>query len=206
MTTQARKDREKENRKEQILEAAIAIMSENGVRGLNIDRVAERTELAKGTVYLYFKSKEEILATLSVRARQGILKAFEKINQSHKDPIEKLVDIAAANHNFYKKNALLHDLVLLFESDNTLTETNEMYDVSQRITSLVSSIVQEAQRTGDLNPALDPVALTFCLWGMSMGMIQLLKVRGALIKDRLGMTEKKLVANMLEIFANGMRA
>lgn len=205
MTTQARKDREKENRREQILAAAVTIMSENGVRGLNIDRVAERTELAKGTIYLYFKSKEEILATLSVRARQSILKEFQKINDSSKDPIEKLVDIASANHNFYKKNPLLHDLMLLFESDNTLTETDEMYQSSQAITNLVASIVKEAQDNGDLNSALDPLALTFCLWGMSMGMIQLIKVRGELIKNRLALSEKKLVANMLEIFANGMR-
>ena len=129
MSTKDRKLIEKENRRESILSAAESVMTTYGIHGLNIDLIANETQLAKGTIYLYFKSKEEILSVLSIKARKLLYKEFQKIEKSDISPIEKIKDLVKANYQFYKKSPLYYDLVSLYEVNNTLTETEEMHAV-----------------------------------------------------------------------------
>ena len=64
MTTKERRAREKLARRQAILAAAKAVFAEKALSATTIDEIAERAELAKGTIYLYFKSKEEMYTAL----------------------------------------------------------------------------------------------------------------------------------------------
>lgn len=64
MTTRARREREKEERRQSILQAAREVFLQKGFYNATVDSVAERAEVSKGTVYLYFESKETLLAHL----------------------------------------------------------------------------------------------------------------------------------------------
>jgi AcrR family transcriptional regulator len=64
VSTRARREREKEKRRQSILQAAREVFFENGFHRATVDAVAKRAEVSKGTVYLYFVSKETILAHL----------------------------------------------------------------------------------------------------------------------------------------------
>ena len=122
MSTKERKLKEKENRKEFILSAAFSIMEKYGIYGLNLDLIAKETDLAKGTIYLYFKSKEEIISTLSLKARLMLLNEFKKIADKNFSPIDELKQIIIENYLFYKKSALNYNLVSLYEVNNNLIE------------------------------------------------------------------------------------
>ena len=56
-----------EERKQQILEAAIAVFARLGFRSARMDDVAEQAGLSKGALYLYYKSKDAIIAALLQR-------------------------------------------------------------------------------------------------------------------------------------------
>ena len=103
MSTTERKNIEKENRRQVILDAAVTVMQLHGLHGLSIDLIAHETNLAKGTIYLYFKSKEEILSILTIRARTLLIKDFQKIIKNKESRIEKLKSILKSNYLFYKK-------------------------------------------------------------------------------------------------------
>ncbi|MBW3619146.1 MAG: TetR/AcrR family transcriptional regulator [Actinobacteria bacterium] len=55
------------DRREELLDAAEGVVEDEGVAGLTIDRVAARAGVAKGTVYLYFASKEQLVGALKAR-------------------------------------------------------------------------------------------------------------------------------------------
>jgi TetR/AcrR family transcriptional regulator len=205
MSTKSRKEREKENRREDILKAAEAIMSVNGLHGLSIDLIAQETELAKGTIYLYFKSKEEILSILTIKARKSLLIEFQEFEQKEENPIEKLKAIVKANYSLYKKNPLYYDLLSLYEANNKLKETDEMYQTSDDLTKMVANIAIKAQEQGLMNPNINPLHFTMILWGMSVGMLQLMKVRGAIMKDKMDIVEEDLLNTYIEIFENGIK-
>lgn len=205
MNTKERKLREKENRKELILNAAEKVMSENGLYGLSIEAIAEETQLAKGTIYLYFKSKEEILSSLTIKARNKLFLEFELIEKQNTTSYEKLIQMIKMNYNFYKKFPLYYDLVSLYEANHKAVETEEMYKSSQNITNLVHRVAQEAQSEGFLNLSINTLNLTMSLWGMTVGMLQLLKVRGTFLKENHAITEDELIETYISIFSKGIK-
>jgi AcrR family transcriptional regulator len=56
-----RRKREKEVRRDLAIDAAIAIYEEEGYHSITMEKIAERSELSRAALYLYFKNKEEIL-------------------------------------------------------------------------------------------------------------------------------------------------
>ncbi len=56
----SRKEREREFKKQEILDAAVKIFAQKGFKATTLDEIAEKSEFGKGTLYNYFSSKEEI--------------------------------------------------------------------------------------------------------------------------------------------------
>lgn len=83
-TKRAYTDEAKQQREERIIAAAEALLMERGYHAINMDEVARAAGLAKGTVYLYFRAKEELL--LAVFERQAIL-WFNEIEQRLARPL-----------------------------------------------------------------------------------------------------------------------
>jgi TetR/AcrR family transcriptional regulator len=205
MNTQTRREQEKENRRQAILDAAEKIMSEKGIQGLNMDLVAHETMLAKGTLYLYFKNKEEILAALTLKSRIMLLTEMQTVTQKQELPIEQLKEIIFTNYYFYKKQSLYYDLVSLYEVNNQLIETPELQDASSQITHFVVSIVKNAQADGSVKPDLDPYLFTATMWGMSIGILHLIKVHGKYLEENQHISELDLLKSYVDVFENGMK-
>ena len=72
-----RRRREKEARRQAILEAARVVLDARGYRQLTMDHVAQAAALSKGTLYLYFASKEELCAALAARNAGALQPRFE---------------------------------------------------------------------------------------------------------------------------------
>lgn len=205
MSTKDRKLLEKENRRESILSAAETIMSKHGIHGLSIDLIANETQLAKGTIYLYFKSKEEIMSILSVKARKLLFKEFQKIQKKNISNIEKIMELVHTNYSFYKKKPMYYDLVSLYEVNNTLTETEEMHESGQEIADLIIDMATKAQNDGTLNPNINPLHFSFCLWGMTVGVFQLIKVRGTIMNEKMSISEEDLLNTFMQTLENGIK-
>ncbi len=77
MTTAQRRAREKARRQQEILEAAREVFFEKGIHRATMDDVAAQAEISKGTVYLYFQSKESILAHLLLEGLSILLSQLE---------------------------------------------------------------------------------------------------------------------------------
>ena len=70
-----------EERKDQILDAASEVFAEKGVYETRMDDIVEKSGLSKGTLYWYFKSKDEI-----------VLNIFERIFSREFEELENMVD------------------------------------------------------------------------------------------------------------------
>lgn len=205
MEIKERKQKEKRERYNAILEASEKIMQAHGLYGLNMDLVARETQLAKGTLYLYFKNKEEILAALSLKSRNLLFREFVSATKNSTEPIEQIKAIIVANYTFYKKFPLYFELVSLYEINNKLTETPELQEASYQITQLIVGIAQNGKENNTLNPDIDPLNFSISLWGMTVGIIQLIKVRGALISQFQNISEEEILSGFMLIVENGIR-
>ena len=85
--------RRKNERPGEILGAALEVFSINGYAGTRLDDVAKRAGISKGTIYLYFNSKEALFHEM---VRHWILPQLEKIEQIGKQPAGSAEDILRA--------------------------------------------------------------------------------------------------------------
>jgi AcrR family transcriptional regulator len=83
MPTADRREREKEALRQSIVEAARDIVAEDGLDALSMRAIADRIEYSPGTIYLYFRDKEEIL-------REVIAAGFERMNEAAGEEIARL--------------------------------------------------------------------------------------------------------------------
>jgi TetR/AcrR family transcriptional regulator len=106
VTTRARREREKRERRRSILQAARETFFENGFHHATVDSVAERAEVSKGTVYLYFESKEAILAHLLL---EGLVDLVAELDHTYAAGAglpadEQLRELAQAYLDFFRRD------------------------------------------------------------------------------------------------------
>ncbi len=82
MGVRERREREKELRKNQILDAAKTLLLERGLKGTSVQRIAKKAELGVATIYSYYQNKEDLFSALQQEGlrllQQGIQKAYQK--------------------------------------------------------------------------------------------------------------------------------
>ena len=99
-----RKEREKEQRRNDIIDAAEKIFFKKGLNNSTMDEVAEEAEFSKGTLYLYFKSKEEIHFEIKTRAINILMKMFKDSISANKNGFENCMEIGKAYVDFVNKH------------------------------------------------------------------------------------------------------
>ena len=92
MGTKERKEREREERKELILNTAEEIIASEGIDKLSIRKIATKIEYSPAIIYHYFKDKEEIINSLMSKGYKRILSTLVSLKLSDKNPQEKLTE------------------------------------------------------------------------------------------------------------------
>lgn len=92
-----------------IFKAAIKVFSQNGYNGTTMDDIAKEANVAKGTLYYHFKSKEEIFKFIINGGMDIISEKLEEISKQDSDSISKLKAVCKAqlsvvyeNRDFFK--------------------------------------------------------------------------------------------------------
>ncbi len=131
MSTTQRRAREKELRRRSILDSARAVFFEDGFHLATVDDVAARAEVSKGTVYLYFESKETILAHLLLEGLDELVAVLEEAYAAERDiaPGERLRRLAMGYLNFFQANPHYFRLIMALDRGRfEQTVPHELYE------------------------------------------------------------------------------
>ncbi len=117
MSTAERRAREKAQRRREILDAARQEFFERGFHSPTVDDVAARAEVSKGTIYLYFVSKEEILAHLLLEGLDELLAQMAATDGANgpTPPEAALRALATAYLDFCQSNPSYFRLIMAFD-------------------------------------------------------------------------------------------
>ena len=176
MGIQERKEREKERRRQQIIVAAKRVFSEKGFNKATMEDIAKEAELSPGTLYLYFKNKEELYASLSLRILQYLHIRVTHVNkETELPPRKKLKALMEAMYDVYDFDPLIIINMFHLQSSETLknlsdTLLEEIKDLSQKSIGAIAKIFEEGIEQGVY---LDrhPVALADIFWSMFSGVV-----------------------------------
>jgi AcrR family transcriptional regulator len=115
LTTAERRAREKAQRRQEILDAARQEFFERGFHRPTVDDVAARAEVSKGTIYLYFESKEEILAHLLLEGLELLVAEMESVCEPD-TPLECTLESLANTYlNFCQSQPNYFRLIMAFD-------------------------------------------------------------------------------------------
>lgn len=126
MKRRAISDTDKQVRREQILTTALALYAEHGYAGISMNQVAEAAGLAKGTLYLYFKTKEELFLALLDQALTDWFTAVEPALRASREPLAPDDFVAMLAHSLAGRAQLLRLVAIL----HTVLEQNIDYDAA----------------------------------------------------------------------------
>jgi AcrR family transcriptional regulator len=178
MTIAKRKERQKEELRGKILEAAKALFIERGFEETSIRNIAEKIEYSPTTIYLYFKDKDDIFYALH---QEGfvLLNQYLRALQNVQDPFERLKAICKAYISFALENREFYDLMFISRSPmNALTKDKDdekWVEGNKAFGALTGTVTECIQR--DYFTGMDPEVLSFTLWSMVHGICSL-EIRG----------------------------
>lgn len=176
-----RKERERQQRMESILDAAEQVFMDKGLKNSTIDEIAEKAELSKGTIYLYFKSKELIFTGMELRGTKILADYFSKAAASHERGIDKVRAIGQAYYNFSQDYPCYFSAMSKFEDVDPewIAEMQDEPIIRESHLSgmKVLEILAEAIRSGiaddSIRKDIDPDKMSVFLWAISNGVIQM---------------------------------
>ena len=135
-------------KRESILRAATRVFAHNGYFNSKVADIARAAGVADGTVYLYFKSKEEILHSIFDQNMAEAIAADRKLIDKLRDPREKLRRIATLH---LERLGADRDLAIVFQVElRGSTKFMEEFSAAgfAEYLGLLRAIFEEGQRTG----------------------------------------------------------
>ena len=209
MSSEERRKKEKENRKNSILKAARKLFFERGFKSVTVDLIAAKAEVSKGSIYLYFDSKEEIYTQILISANIERHKLIESYTKREGTASELILDFARDYVAFFLENNELFRILMTFmlHSENmSLTEdqnTQLIHTTNENIMTF-SEVLQRGVDSGEFVPNVDIHQARNAIWGMLNGIISLYIFTGAPEKraERIQATVK----DSLSIFIKGIKA
>src|SRR5271166_1537863 len=104
MSVQERKRRERRARRQTILEAAASVFARHGLESATIEMVAREAEVAVGTIYLYFHSRDDLFLQLTAERIEELVARYAAIQASGLDPLAELRTMARAYIEYLNKS------------------------------------------------------------------------------------------------------
>ncbi|MHC4607207.1 MAG: TetR/AcrR family transcriptional regulator [Planctomycetota bacterium] len=177
MGTGDRKQREKEARRLAILGAAKEVFFEKGFHGATMDQIAERGELGKGTLYLYFPSKEDLYVSLLLEGLEILRGMMEEGTQGTDGWDNKIVGAGWAYYGFSREHRNFFRILFHMQNDELFKNVSpELYQrcIQKGLSCLaiLAEAVHEGMEKGEIAKG-NPMEAAMVLWGFTNGVILL---------------------------------
>ncbi|HPE75789.1 MAG TPA: TetR/AcrR family transcriptional regulator [Draconibacterium sp.] len=206
MGIKERKIREKENRRKEILETAEKLFS--GRRGLDatMDDLASKTELGKGTLYLYFPNKKSILIALAEKGMGLLRKRLARAVDDSKTGMEQLSDNGDTFVDFLNDKKFYALLILKFEKTIvTNPETGAKSLLIEPVLDILYEILKKGKSDGTIRNDIGTKELVTILWSQMLGILHTLTSRQEILQIY-GVENDWIIRGHYRVIMNGLAA
>lgn len=169
MGTHERKEREREHRREEILDAAQRVFFEKGLVVATMDEIAETAELSKGTLYLYYKSKEDLYLAVMMRGTELLFDMFAEVVKKGASVTETLIRLSDAYIEYFNNHKNYFRMLDFLQTPQFHKQVSEEMKQScealnQDIWDLVNNLLKRGIEEGTVRPDLNPVEVSIIIW------------------------------------------
>ncbi|MDB4968245.1 MAG: Fatty acid degradation regulator YsiA, TetR family [Myxococcales bacterium] len=154
-----------EGKRERILEAAIKVFAAEGFYNAKVSQIAQAAGVADGTIYLYFKSKDDLLINLFEDRMERVNANLREAIETETSAIAQLRRIVRLHLELVEQNRDMAEVISveLRQSSKFIREyANPKFAEFLRT---IAGAVVEGQRTGELRTGIDPYIFARALFG-----------------------------------------
>ncbi len=185
-----RKEKEKREMRELILETAKRLFLEEGFARVTIRRIAEKIEYSPATIYLYFRDKNEILFALHAEGFEKFYRRQQTI-LSVKDPWKRLKKHGEVYISFAMENPGYYDLMFIMRAPVKELKAKKEWEVGMRSYEFLKENIRACIEAGYL-PKADLDVAAFAIWSFTHGIASLI------IRDRTVKFPPELLPSIIE--------
>ena len=144
-----RKKREKEMRKKQIQDAAMSIFMNKDFKSVTIEDIANKAELSPATLYLYFKNKYELYASLHLMYLEDLHDQIEEVYENESLTVEeKIIRFKDAMYYAFRNNPTLLKIIFNIQLYNVLPSLDpillkKLNNVARSFMNMMAAVYEE---------------------------------------------------------------
>ncbi len=187
-----RKEREKEERREEIISAAEKVFFEKGLQIATMDEIAEKAELGKSTLYLYYKSKEDLYLAVLMRGSDILYEMFHEVVSTGEPTMKLISNVGDAYYQFFKQRRNYFRMFHFFENPQIHRQVSEeMMGLCStnngRIWTLLVETIQRGMDEGVIQKNLNPMQVAVMLWSNSNSLMRQMDREDNYWKEKMGL-------------------
>jgi AcrR family transcriptional regulator len=196
MGIQERKEREKEHRREEILDAAREVFFRKGLLPATMDEIAEKAELSKATLYLYYKSKEDLYLAVAMRGLEILEGMFRQVIEMNLSPAPTLLQFIEALDLFFDRERNYFRLFSFFQTPQFFNDVSHdlresCISANHRIWALVTGVLRRGMDEGVFRKDVDPIELAIIAWSSLTSLMVRIDTELDKWKERMGVDLRK---------------
>lgn len=175
--TLSRREREKLWQRQEMLTAAIDLFSEKGYHNVSMNEIAAKSEFAIGTLYKFFKNKEDLYRSINIELSEKFDEAITEVLQGTEDEIEILRNYIKVKGTIFMDNASVVRLYFAETSGASFNVKagldNEIKEIIERHMQRLALIFENGMKKGKFHRIAEPYYLAVSLDSLSSTFLHL---------------------------------
>ena len=152
LLSRTEKSQKKEKKRKKIIKAALKIFSKKGYSPAAIDEVAHEAGIAKGTIYLYFKDKEDLFYSTIMSVIDDLASILREQLTEDMSPLEILENLARTQLRYFSKNIDFFNMYLTIINYNLLSNYTRLFrSIMERVEELFqfeTELIERGKKEG----------------------------------------------------------
>jgi AcrR family transcriptional regulator len=204
-----RREDEKEQRREAIIDAAETVFASQGFDASKMDDVARKARVSRALVYLYFGNKSELQFAVCLRALRLLRTELAAAADSTARGDDKIAAIGVAYMRFAEQHPLYFATLSRFEAhrpDTIASGSSEraVLEAGAAVHEVTIAALRTGMRDGSIRRTSKPMLLAMTLWSFTHGAIQVAQTKCAFLEE-VGLSSGDLLQHAIEVTMRGLR-
>lgn len=154
------------DKRRRILDAAVAVFAQHGFYNAKVSQIAKEAGVADGTIYLYFKNKEDILIQVFIDAMDEILRRQEEaLGQTDLDPVERLRTFTRIHFESVAESQAMAEVITVELRQSSKFMRNTDMKPFGRYLGIIRRIVDDGVKAGMFAPDIDSRVIARAIFG-----------------------------------------
>ncbi|NJO03441.1 MAG: helix-turn-helix transcriptional regulator, partial [Bacteroidia bacterium] len=194
-----------------IVDAAEKVFFKEGIERASMDQVAQEAELSKGTLYLYFKSKDELYRAIILRGFIILKRKLKEAALPQENGFQNVKAISEAYIKFSYDYLGYFNAILYYQNDIFSAKNREPSEVQSleggnAVIAILINAIQKGKIDRSVNPGANEVEIAFVLWSQITGLLQVIQRKMSIITYHYKIKRDDLLQTYYELLERSLKA